>query len=188
MANRKISVWKYVRIDSNWLYCKPVLGANNKIKPNWVLVKGKAELHPEGSHYTMRLDGARKIWKLIGPNPADAVNAASYETTRLNAIAVGVLVKMEAEPGKFFGAEQVPFLESYSLAQSDSSHELMTPTLQEFADFVKQNDLSKITREDLLRYKKWLVARGRSLRTAGNKMLRVNQFLRSALGQSWVKD
>jgi integrase len=39
-----------------------------------------------------------------------------------------------------------------------------------------------MTREDLLRYKQWLVERGRSLRTAGNKMLRVNQFYRAALG------
>jgi integrase len=40
-----------------------------------------------------------------------------------------------------------------------------------------------ITREDLLKYKKWLVNKKRSLRTTGNKMLRVNQFLRAALGQ-----
>ena len=30
MANRKISIYKYVRLGKNWRYCKPVVGANNK--------------------------------------------------------------------------------------------------------------------------------------------------------------
>jgi len=50
MANRRVSVWKYVKVGTNWRYCKPVLGANNKIKPHWVYVKGVAEQHPEGNY------------------------------------------------------------------------------------------------------------------------------------------
>lgn len=76
MANRRVSVWKYVKVGKNWRYCKPVYGANNKIKPLWVYVKGFPKEHPEGNFYTMRLEGQRKIWKLIGPNPADALRAA----------------------------------------------------------------------------------------------------------------
>jgi hypothetical protein len=34
--NRRVSVWKYVKIGDRWRYCKPVYGANNKIKPHWV--------------------------------------------------------------------------------------------------------------------------------------------------------
>jgi hypothetical protein len=40
MANKKVSAWQYIRTGSGWRYCKPVLGANNKIKPNWVLNQG----------------------------------------------------------------------------------------------------------------------------------------------------
>src|SRR5262249_39623352 len=46
----------------------------------------------------------------------------------------------------------------------------------------KKTNLKDINRADLLKYKQWLVNRERTLRTAGNKMLRVNQFLRTALG------
>jgi hypothetical protein len=80
MANRRVSVWKYVKIGTNWRYCKPVYGANNKIKPHWVYVKGVPEEHTEGNFYIMHLDGQRKIWKLIGPNPVDALRAAQYES------------------------------------------------------------------------------------------------------------
>jgi integrase len=74
------------------------------------------------------------------------------------------------------------FLNDYKLSQSEESHALMKQTLEEFLAHCKKINLADITREDLLRYKKWLVNRNRSLRTAGNKMLRVNQFLRAALG------
>jgi integrase/recombinase XerD len=89
MANRKVSVWKYVKVGNRWKYCRPVYGRNNKIKPNWAFVGGKPEHHPEGNFYISRRDGKKKIWRKIGPNPADAVNAAKIEKSILNAKALG---------------------------------------------------------------------------------------------------
>jgi hypothetical protein len=37
--NRRVSVWKYVRIGRKWRYCKPAVGKNGKIKPDWVIVR-----------------------------------------------------------------------------------------------------------------------------------------------------
>lgn len=180
--NRRVSVWKYVKIGDRWRYCKPVYGANNKIKPHWAYVKGKPEEHPEGNFYIHKLDYGKQVWKKIGPNPADAVRAAEYEESLLSAIAAGLPIKKEATPDLYYGPQMWKFLEDYKLSQSDESYALMSQTLVEFNEQCKKNDLTNITREDLLRYKKWLVNRHRSLRTAGNKMLRVNQFLRAALG------
>jgi integrase len=58
----------------------------------------------------------------------------------------------------------------------------MKQTLGEFVEFNKKSVIADITRVDLLKYKQWLVNRGRTVRTAGNKMLRVNQYLRSIQG------
>jgi hypothetical protein len=49
--NRRVSVWKYVRIGKKWRYCKPAVEKNGKIKSAWVIVKGKEEHHPEGNFY-----------------------------------------------------------------------------------------------------------------------------------------
>jgi integrase len=190
MANRRVSVWQYVKVGSNWRYCKPVLGANNKIKPGWVYVKGVAEHHPGGNYYIMHLDGQRKIWKLIGPNPTDAVYAADYQAKFKAAVADGIPVQKDETAVTDYGPQMWKYLDSYKLAQSDTSHELMKQTLEEFWDFMRKSefgklaDMRKLTRDDLLRYKQWLVHRGRSLRTAGNKLLRVNQFVRAVLGQA----
>jgi integrase/recombinase XerD len=189
MANRRVSVWKYVKVGQNWRYCKPVYGANNKIKPHWAYVKGVPEEHPEGNFYIMHLDGQRKIWKLIGQNPADAVYAADYESRFKKAVADGIPVKKEDTTVTDYGAQMWKYLGTYELSQSAESYHLMRQTLGEFWDFMRKtemaklNDMRKLTRDDMLRYKKWLVSRGRTLRTAGNKMLRVNQFIRTVLEQ-----
>jgi integrase len=180
--HRRVSVWKYVKIGDRWRYCKPVYGANNKIKPHWVYVRGKPEEHPEGNFYIHKLDHGRQVWKKIGPNPADAVRAAEYEASFLHAVAMGLPIKKEEAHDLSYGPQMWKFLEDYKLSQSAESFELMKQTLEEFLDQCRKIEIKSITREDLLKYKKWLVNRGRSLRTAGNKMLRVNQFLRAALG------
>jgi len=54
----------------------------------------------------------------------------------------------------------------------------MSQTLEEFVLFANKSTVQSVTRVDLLKYKQWLIHRGRSVRTAGNKMMRANQFLR----------
>jgi integrase/recombinase XerD len=181
MANRKVSVWKYVKVGSRWKYSKPVMGRNHKPKPHWAMVNGKPEYHPEGNFYISYREGRKKIWKKIGPNPSDAVHAAYVEKSILNAKSLGVQIKPEV-PKLDYDAQMWKFLNDYKLSQSLESHALMRQTLEEFRKVCKKAILSDITREDFLRYKQWLIARGRSLRTAGNKMLRANQFYRSAMG------
>jgi hypothetical protein len=39
--NRRVSVWKYVRVGKKWRYCKRAIGKNGKIKPDLVIVKGR---------------------------------------------------------------------------------------------------------------------------------------------------
>ena len=70
--NRRVSVWKYVRIGKKWRYCKAAVGKNGKIKPDWVIVRGKEEHHPEGNFYLHRYGGDKEIWKRIGPNAQEA--------------------------------------------------------------------------------------------------------------------
>jgi hypothetical protein len=48
-------------------------------------VRGKEEHHPEGNFYLHRYHGNKEIWKRIGPNAQEAVNAADFESTYLAA-------------------------------------------------------------------------------------------------------
>jgi integrase/recombinase XerD len=187
--NRRVSVWKYIKIGSNWRYCRPAYSPNHKIRPDWVLVNSHEEHHPEGNYY-LRLSANGGSWKKIGPKPGDAVRAAEYEESLLSAIAMGIPVKVEESAPLGIGASLYGFLQDYKLSNRAESYNLMKQTLEEFAKFVKTTEVSRITRRNLLEYKDWLQVRParegkrNSLRTSCNKMLRVNQFLRTVLKQN----
>jgi integrase len=75
------------------------------------------------------------------------------------------------------------WLEEYRLSHRPESHSLMKTTLNEFRAWLHRDYIPKITRVDLLRYRQWCIETQKNKpRTAANKMLRVNQFIRSVLG------
>jgi hypothetical protein len=84
------------------------------------------------------------------------------------------------------------WLEEYRLSHREETCNLMKHTLFEFfgywdekerrvQGFVSSNLIEHVRRYDLLRFKQNLVDKGRSERTAANKCLRINQFIRSVL-------
>ena len=40
MGPQKFTIYKYVRTDRGWRYCRSAFARNNKIKPNVVMVGG----------------------------------------------------------------------------------------------------------------------------------------------------
>jgi len=82
--NKRVSVWKYVRLkNGRWRYCKPAVAKNGKIKADWVIVKGKHQRHLEGTFYLHRYDRNKEIWRKIGPKAQEALDAAESEMTYL---------------------------------------------------------------------------------------------------------
>jgi integrase/recombinase XerD len=182
MANRKATIWKYVKVGENWRYCKPVVAANGAVKPHFVLVDGRPEEHKEGNYYVHYLEGTRQVWKKAGPNVADARQHLAYELAHLNARAQGIPIKTELGDKLSFASTMWNYLDDYNNSNRDASYTLMKQTLQEFVDHVRKAFLTDVTRKDLLGYKRWLMNRGRAERTAGRKMSMINQFLRKVQG------
>jgi integrase len=170
-----------VKVDGTWRYCRPVVSKNGKIKPDWVLVHDSAEHHPEGNYYIQFSEGGKQKWKKTGPNVVTAVSAQGYQESWMDAVSRGIPIKDEAQRPVMMSDTLMNYLEEYRLSKRPESYGLMKQTLEEFFAFCRKNILANITRLDLLKYKAWLIGRGRSDRTAGNKMLRVNQYLRAAM-------
>lgn len=168
MANLRCSIWVYKKIDGKWKYCKPAVGRNNKITPE------------EGTYYIRWRRGGKLIWQKSS-SAANAVLDAKRQEAYLNAVAHGLALH-QTDGGKPEPLQMVyampTYLEEYKLSNRTESHALMEQTLNEFYAHCKKNLIGQITRLDLLRYKQWLIDKKRSPRTAGNKMLRVAQFLR----------
>jgi hypothetical protein len=73
----KLSIYKYVRTDKGWRYCKAAFHANGKIKPNIVYVGGVEEKHATGRYFL----NFNNQWIDVGE---DAVEARRKRLLRLN--------------------------------------------------------------------------------------------------------
>jgi len=70
MAQLKFTLYKYVKLQGGWRYCKAAFHDNGKIKPN-VVIAGKdkhEEKHPEGSYYLANVGQ----WIPVGDNALEA--------------------------------------------------------------------------------------------------------------------
>jgi integrase len=50
MAQPKFTVYKHIKVDGKWRYCKAAAHSNNKLKQDKVIVGGREETHPEGTY------------------------------------------------------------------------------------------------------------------------------------------
>ncbi len=183
MANRKASIWLYKKIDGRWRYVKPAMGRNGKIKPD-----------PDAAYYVRYREGGKMIWRKCS-SAADATVACERQEAYLTAVVHGLTLSQTQRGEKtplMVSNLLLPYLEEYRLSHREESYNLMKHTLYEFFGyrdengrrvhgFVSANLIEHVRRYDLLRFKQHLIDKGRSERTAANKCLRINQFIRSVL-------
>jgi integrase/recombinase XerD len=205
MPNRKVSIWMYVKVGGRWRYVKPFEGRNHKLKPGFALIGGLETHAPDAAYYIRFREGKKIVWQKCR-NAADATLARERQEAYLAAYAHGLTPAQQAAPlPKMVSHHLDGWLEEYRLSHGKESYSLMKQTLHEFfgywdekgrriRGFCEANIIEQVRRIDLLRYRAWLIEKKRTARTAANKMMRVNQFVRSILelpegkGRVTVKD
>jgi hypothetical protein len=69
VAKPKFTLYKHVKIDGEWRYCRAPVASNNKVKPHIVLVGGAEERHDDGSYCVRH----KNQWIDVGNDPAEAL-------------------------------------------------------------------------------------------------------------------
>src|ERR1700687_5421565 len=97
----KINLSKYVNIGCDqWRFCKVVVSANGRIKPDWVIVAGKPELHREGAYYIEWYEKGTRRRQSVGKNAIEAHNNQQRHIQLLRNKALGIeVVRQKEEPG-----------------------------------------------------------------------------------------
>jgi hypothetical protein len=177
MANKRVSIYKVVKVDGKWRYAKPV-EKNGKVVPDLVIVDGKPEQHPEGSYYISFYERSQKRFKKAGKKPVDALRAKEDMEFRLHGRKRGFDIPLEDDAKLTVNAAIHTYLQEMKLTRRDRTYVQMESTLNEFADNAKRLYLQDVEKLDLHRYADWVLKRGRSKRTARNKFLRVHSWLK----------
>jgi integrase/recombinase XerD len=95
MAHREVNLTKRVQTPHGARYCRVVLSANGRVKPDLVVVNGKEERHLEGAYYLEWREGAKRVRLSVGKDAADAGARRLRKEAELNALNNGVAVTPE---------------------------------------------------------------------------------------------
>ncbi len=82
----------YVRVrhsDGRYSYLDPAWNRNRTLRAGYALVAGQPEHHPEGVYYLRFLQGSKRVWQSVGPQPDRAQAALRNTEHDLDSIALG---------------------------------------------------------------------------------------------------
>jgi len=181
MANREVNLTKRVQTPHGWRYCRVLLSANWRVKPDVVVVNGKEERHPEGAYYLEWRDGAKRVRLSVGKNAADAGARRQRKEAELNALNNGVTVVPDSQDGhQSLAAAVTEFLDETKLTKKPKTHSAYSTALNYFLESCPKLHVEDVDRKDLLKFSAYLRdEKDQAPRSVYNKFENVMTFLKA---------
>ena len=158
---------------------EPVTAGNNKLKPLYALVNGVQERHPEGSYYLRYMRNGKRVWELVGVDPAAAVTAAKKREL------YGCDARTNREPdtpkavsgGRDLQEGAVEYLGEVKAAKARGTFLAYRNAVNGFVASCKSTSVEAVNRKDVLAYIGALRNGGVTARTIANRMMYIKTFL-----------
>jgi integrase/recombinase XerD len=181
MANREVNLSKRVQTPHGWRYCRVLLSANRRLKPDVVVVNGKEERHPEGAYYLEWREGSKRDRLSVGKDPADASARRLRKEAELNAVNNGVTVVSEGQNGhRSLAAAVAEFLDETKLTKKSKTLAAYTTALHYFVESCHKQNVEEVDRRDLLKLSAFLRdEKKQAPRSVYNKFENVMTFLKA---------
>ena len=179
--NREVNLTKRVQTPHGWRYCRLVLSANGRVKPDLVVVNGKQECHKEGAYYLEWREGTKRVRLSVGKDPAGASARRQRKEAELNAVNNGVAVVPDGQNGhRSLAAAIAEFLDETKLTKKPKTHSAYSTALSYFVESCHKLNLEEIDRKDLLKFSAFLRdEKEQAPRSVYNKFENVMTFLKA---------
>src|SRR5215469_9377013 len=92
-----VHLTKRVQTAQGLRYCPVVTSANGRVKPDFVLIDGQQERHPEGAYYLEWREGGKRVRLSVGKDAQDAAAQRLRKEAEVNAKNNGVTVVPERQ-------------------------------------------------------------------------------------------
>jgi integrase len=180
----RVNLTKYVKLrgtaSEKWRFCPVVHTSNGRIRPDYVLMDGRPELHKEGAYYIeWYLDG-RRYRESVGKSPSEAFAAAERKVQVLRNHALGIEIVGE---GKQTGATLAQacreFLEETRQHHRPKTYSQYKTALEYFRQSCRDKPLSRVERSDVMSFMGFLSDRGLARRTIWTKVQVVVSMLKA---------
>jgi integrase/recombinase XerD len=149
-----INLTKYVNVgQKQWRFCPAIVAANGRIKPDYVLVAGKPELHREGAYYIEWHENGSRHRRSVGKNAIEARAEQQRQIQLLRNKALGIeVVAQERQLGGTTIADSCSaFLEEVHQQRRRKTYQQYNVALRYFQECCGGGKLlSEVGRSDLL--------------------------------------
>jgi len=179
--NRECNLTKRIRVaDGSTRFCPVVLAANGRVKPDYVLVDGKPERHPEGSYYLDWNEGTRRVRESVGRDASAASAARHRKEQVLASKAAGIQIIEPTKNGVGLASAVEVYLDDIRVTKKPKTHHAYKTSLYYFTECCSKSTVQEIQRSDLLKFSAFLRDKKKlSPRTVWNKFSNVMSFLKS---------
>src|SRR5260370_26284822 len=180
----RVNLTKYVKLrgaaSEKWRFCPVVRTGNGRIRPDYVLIDGRPELHKEGAYYIeWYLDG-RRYRESVGKNPSEAFAVAERKAQVLKNQALGIeIVGEDKQTGATLAEACREFLEETRQHHRPKTYSQYKAALEYFRQSCREQPLSNIERTDLMTFMGFLADRDLARRTIWNKVQVVVSMLKA---------
>lgn len=182
MANLTAKLVRICKTPQGWRRYPAVIGKNGRLRPGYVMIGNSLEYFPVGRYEIRKFEGKKPVYKPVGEDATDALNALQKEKQLLAArhlLADVPTVQLVEEPGRAILSKQ---LQRFITAAKDRGATVAADAYQrcseEFLLVTGKVYVDQIVADDLTDYHKALRKRGMSDRTVHNHHMNVTSFLR----------
>ena len=145
MANREVNLTKRVQTPHGMRYCRVVLSANGRVRPDLVVVNGRQEAHKEGAYYLEWREGSKRVRLSVGKDPADASARRQRKEAELNAVNNGVSVVPDGQNGnRSIAAAVADFLDETKLTKKPKTLAAYSTALAYFVESCHKLNLEEL--------------------------------------------
>jgi integrase len=179
--NKEANLTKRVKTPHGVRFCPVVISANGRVKPDYVIVAGREERHPEGAYYVEWYEGAKRIRRSVGKDAATAAARRLQQEKKLEAQAAGLkLVNDAKSEGSLLADAVIGYLDEVKNAKKPKTYAAYSTALEYFLESCNKSRLAEIERSDLLRFTTFLRdTKKLQPRTVYNKFENLMSFLKA---------
>ena len=181
MPNTRVVMMRLCKTPRGWRRYPAVFAKNGRLKPNIVFDGGVEREYPVGRYQLRYYDGRKPVYKDVGENPSEAIQARIRQVnlllTKQTAEAAGVKIEEAPRRVSLMG-EFRRFIEATEGRGSMVSAEIYTVSVKGFLEIVAKTYVDEINADDLLKYQRFLRDHEYSDRTIYNRHVHVLSFLR----------
>jgi integrase/recombinase XerD len=176
-----VNLTKRVQVGEGLRYCAVAESPNGRLRPDVVMVNGKAERHAEGAYYLEWRENGKRVRLSVGKDAQDAAARRQRKEAELNALNNGVAVRPDGQDGhRSIAAAVAEFLDETELTKKPKTLAAYTTALNYFTESCPKIFLDDIERKDLLKFSAFLRdEKKQAPRSVYNKFENVMTFLKA---------